>query len=314
MIDLDRIERQLESATTSRRRRSVADPAPPAPPSPQPRPPAAVPASAGAPVGELVAQGRLADAERMVAGRGGEVEALSWAAMRALLRGDQGEARANSDELRELAAKAGDRETWERYWAQRFWIVVEWGDQAERDALAEHCRERAYRADDLRWWAALAVLLAQTGKAAEAAEAWDDAFGRLPAASPEVALDVATNLAEAAALLNDSFFAGRLHYSLAWTPGLLVTVGDGWVCKGAIERFRALGAAAVGNFDEADRDFRHAVATHRSLGAEPLLARTLRQWAATLHGRDNAQAGDCLREADELSRRLRLTGPVSSRR
>ena len=289
MIDVDHIERQLESAVPRPDSgRAAPTPAQTAPPRPR---------SAGAP-------GAPAGASRR--------DTVSWATMRALLAGDRHAARANSEVMLALAQEAGDQRTWDCYWMQRFWLAMEWGDEAERDELADHCRQRAYRADDLQWWAALSLLLAQTGKAHEAAEAFDDAFGRLSAADDAVRLDVATNLADTAFLLRDDYLGGRLHYTLTWTPGLVVTVGDGWVCKGAIERYRALGAAAVGSFAQADADFAYAVSTHRAMGAEPLLARTLHQWGTSLVGRDDSRAAAFLGESAELARRLHLSGPTGT--
>jgi hypothetical protein len=209
-----------------------------------------------------------------------------------------------------LAQQTRDREAMDRYWLQRLWLVVTWGTDDERRALVERARDRAYRQDDLQWTAALAVVLAQMGEAGEAGEAFEDAFRRLGRAEESIQLDVATNLVEAAAFLGDAFLAARLHYSLAWTPDRLVSIGEGWICKGAVERFRALGEAAAGMFVEADADFARAVARHRALGARPLLARTLHQWGTTLVGRDDDRADVYRREAGALIRQLQLTGPA----
>lgn len=257
----------------------------------------------------LVEEGEVVQADRLMADVASRREALSWATMRALLDGRQDAARANNRAMHALAQQDRDSEAMDRFWLQRFWLALDWGTDDERQQLAERCRDRAYRADDLGWTAALAVLLARMGKADEAGEAFEDAYGRLGGADEAIQLDVATNLVEAAAHLNDAFLAGRLHHSLVWTPGRLVTVGEGWICKGAIERFLALGEAAVGMFAEADADFGRAVARHRALGARPLLARTLRQWGTTLVGRDDGRAAECFAEADALARTLELTDP-----
>jgi tetratricopeptide (TPR) repeat protein len=275
-------------------------------PDPTAAPPQPVPRSQ---ITELVEDGDLIQADRLMAGVASRRETLSWATMRALLDGDAETAREKNRAMYAVAQQNRDREAMDRYWLQRFWLVAGWGTDEERRELAERAQERAYRADDLQWTAALAVLLAQMGKANEAGEAFEDAFTRLGRAEERIQLDVATNLVEAAALLRDAFLAGRLHYSLVWIPGRLVTVGEGWLCKGAIERFRALGEAAVGMFAEADEDFGRAVDRHRAIGAKPLLARTLHQWGTTLVGRDDERAGECFREVDTLARSLRLTDP-----
>lgn len=351
MIDVDRMENELQTA--SRRRGRVPDPRaidsrlaprplPAQPPAATPLPPPApaiVPALAAVsarvlarlrvpapapertdPAGwswapprsrlvELMDDGALSEADRLMADAPSRRERVSWATMRGLLDGRQDTARAENRAMHELAQEGRDREAMDRYWLQRFWLTLAWGTDEERHELARRCRERAYRADDLEWTAALAVLLAQMGEADEAGEAFEDAFGRLGRAEERIQLDVATNLVEAAALLSDAFLAARLHYTLVWTPGRLVTVGEGWICKGAVERFRALGEAAAGMFAEADEDFGRAVARHRALGAKPLLARTLHQWGTTLVGRDDVRAADCFTEAGALARNLQLTDP-----
>ena len=267
-------------------------------------------AAASARVLHLLDAGELLEADRHMADEPSRREQLSWATMRALLDGRQDAARSRNGAMRALALESRDREAMDRYWLQRVWLVVTWGTDEERAELAEHCQDRAYRADDLQWTAALAVVLAQIGKRGEAGEAFEDAFSRLGRAEESIQLDVATNLVEAAALLRDAFLGARLHYTLAWTPDQLVTIGEGWMCKGAVERYRALGEAAAGLFTEADADFSRAVARHRALGAKPLLAQTLHQWGTTLIGRDDDSAAECLREAGALARQLRLTGPA----
>jgi tetratricopeptide (TPR) repeat protein len=249
---------------------------------------------------ELVEDGELSEADALMAGGSNPRETVSWATMRALLEGREATARAQNRAMRNLAKDDRDPDATDRYWLQRFWLVMAWGSDDERHELAGHCRDRAYRADDLQWTAALALLAAQMGHADEAREAFEDAFGRLGRADESIQLDVATNLVDAAAFLRDASLAARLHYTLVWIPGRLVSVGEGWICKGAIERFKALGEAAVGLFDEADEDFGRAVARHRALDAAPLLAQTLHQWGITLVGRDDGQAAECFREADAL--------------
>ena len=351
MIDVDRMESQLDVASKGRRRGAKLQPAPetrrvqfPTPAAHGPvlpsssappaipavlaaatarvlarlRPPAAVPTPAD-PAGplwspprarhrlvDLVDNGELDEADRLMADEPSRRETVSWATMRALLDGRQDAARANNLDMRALAQENRDRDAMDRYWLQRFWLVVVWGTDDERQEVLEHGRDRAYRADDLQWTAALAVLLAQMGHAEEAGEAFEDAFRRLGRAEESIQLDVATNLVEAAALMGDALLAARLHYTLTWTPDRLVTVGNGWVCKGPIERFRALGEAAVGMFTEADENFRRAVAWNRTLGATPLLAHTLYQWGTTIVGRDDERAAEYFREADALARQLGL--------
>ena len=331
MIDVDRMESQLQSTARTRIRAPKpkatmeARPAPAIAPSiaaasarvlarlrvPAPLPEPTEPASrwpARSRLLQLLDDGELLEADRHMDDEPSRREQLSWATMRALIDGRQDAARAKNEALHALAQDTKDRDTTNRYWRQRFWLVTTWGSDEERDELAERCRHRAYRADDLEWTAALALLLAQLDRKDEAREAFEDAFGRLGRAEESVQLDVATNLVETAAVLRDAFLGARLHYTLTWIPDRLVTIGDGWICKGAVERFRALGEAAAGLFAEADADFGRAVARHRALGARPLLSQTLHQWGTTLVGRDDGRSAECFQEADALARQLRLTG------
>lgn len=69
------------------------------------------------------------------------------------------------------------------------------------DEVLEHCRERAYRFDELHWWANLTLLLAATGMHEEAFSAFDETqrfVSRVP--KDPVCLDELTNLIEAATL------------------------------------------------------------------------------------------------------------------
>jgi tetratricopeptide (TPR) repeat protein len=331
MIDVDRMERQLQSVARRHlrapkpERAMAARPAPTVPPAiaaasarvlarlrvpaagPEPAEPA-MPRRSRSRLLQLLDDGELLEADRHMADEPIRRERLSWATMRALLDGQEDAARASNCAMHVLAQESRDRDAMDRYWQQRLWVVMTWGTDDEREELAEHCRDRAYRADDLQWTAALALVLAQLEKTGEAGEAFEDAFGRLGRAEESIQLDVATNLVEAAAVLRDAFLGARLHYTLAWIPDRLVTIGEGWICKGAVERYRALGQAAAGLFTEADADFSRAVARHRALGARPLLAQTLHQWGTTLVGRDDDRAAECFGEAGALARRLRLTG------
>lgn len=261
MIDIDRMDEQLAAALTG------AGPTPSAAPAPAP---------ASAP--ELLELGRLEEADAVMAAVSLPRDALTWATMQALLDGRRDAARTGVEDLRQLAQRTDDPVAWDGYWIQRFWFAFEWGTEEERFDLLDHCRERAYRFDEVPWWGNLTLLLAAMGKADEATRAFDAAV-RLPEAQ---GLDPLTNLIEAGVLLGD---AGRVttafHFFRA-PEGRLVVVGPGVVCKGSVDRYRALGLVALGRGDEAGRCFRSAEAAHRSLGARPLLDRTLRQASGLL--------------------------------
>ncbi len=91
-----------------------------------------------------------------------------------------------------------------------------------------------------------------------------------------------TNLIDAAALLGDARRVALAGRQLRTETGRLVVVGDGVVCKGSVDRYLGLIHAAVGQWADAAEYFRSAETTHRSIGAEPLLARTLQQASGAL--------------------------------
>lgn len=290
MIDIDRMDQQLESALTdapgrlspatapSPRRRPRATVAPaaaaaaPGPPAP-PRPPAV----------QLLERGLVAEADAAMAAASHPRDAVTWTTMRALLDGRHEAARTGVEEMRRLAERTDDAGAWDRYWVQRFWTTFEWGTEEERYDVLDHCRTRAYRFDDLTWWGNLTVLLAGMGKTDEAVRAFDDA-AELVALAPQDArwLDVVTNLVEAAAGLGDAVRVANLCRSVRWPDTGLVVVGDGVVCKGSVDRYRALAYAAASRWAEAEACFRGAESVHRAIGAGPLLTRTLQQASGAL--------------------------------
>ena len=289
MIDLDRIEARLSAAVTEEVRRPSAHasasarrapaPAPTPPPAPVPpsRPRRSNPPTAPAGVRELLELGLVEEAQARIAAATDRVDQTTWATMRALLDGRRDAVQIGIDALARLA-QDGNREALDRAWTLRLHAAVEWGAPEERYDILDHCRDRAYRFDDLPWWGNLTLLLAVLGKQDEAVRAFDQALP-LAAGAPKdaVNLDVVTNLVEAAALLGDADRVALAGRQLRTATGRLVVVGDGVVCKGSVDRYLALIHAAVGQWGDAAEYFRSAEATHRSIGAQPLLARTQQQ-------------------------------------
>ena len=285
MIDLDRIDAQLSAAVTEKVRR----PSPPVRRAPAPAPtpaPAPIPSSrphrsrpqpAPAGVRELLELGLLEEADARVAAAVDRVDQATWATMRALLDGRRDAMNIGIDALARLA-QDGNREAHDRAWTLRFYAALEWGTADGRNDVLDHCRDRAYRFDDLQWWGNLTLLLAALGKQDESVRAFDQAL-RLAAGAPKdaVRLDVVTNLIEAAALLGDAGRVALAGRELRIQTGRLVVVGDGVVCKGSVDRYLGLIHAAVEQWGDAAEYFRRAETTHRSIGAKPLLARTLQQ-------------------------------------
>ena len=234
-------------------------------------------------VSALLELGMIDEAEARIASTTDRLDALTWATMRSLLLGHRGPAAAGIEKLRELARTSQAREPWERYWIQRFWAAFEWGSHDERLDVLEHCRERAYRFDELHWWANLTLMLAATGMHEEAFSAFDETqrfVSRVP--KDLVWLDELTNLIEAAALLGDPDRLSACHRALRWPDGRVVVVGNAVVCKGSVDRYKALGYAALGKWKHADRYFLRAETLHLEIGAGPLLARTRQQAGGSL--------------------------------
>lgn len=290
MIDLDRIEAQLSAAVTEEVRRPSAPvrraPAPAPTPAPAPipssRPRRSRPQPAPAGVRELLELGMVEEADARIAAATDRLDQTTWATMRALLRGKRNAVGIGIDALARLAQE-GNREALNRAWTLRFYSALEWGSDDERYDVLDHCRDRAYRFDDLQWWGNLTLLLAAVGKQDEAVRALDQALP-LAAGAPKdgVRLDAVTNLIEAAALLGDAGRVALAGRQLRIRTGTLVVVGDGVVCKGSVDRYLGLAHAAVGQWGDAAEYFRSAEETHRSIGASPLLARTLQQASGVL--------------------------------
>ncbi len=279
MINLDEMEAQLAAALSE----AVGRPHAAVRRAPVPPPPSPAEVARPSTAPELLELGLLEEADATMSAVSHPRDALSWATMRALLDGRQDAARTGVEELRRLAQRTDDHEAWSKYWTQRFWAAFQWGPEDERYDVLDHCRDRAYRFDDLHWWGNLALLLAAMGKTEEAARAFDDALP-LVAAAPEdaVRIDVVTNLIEAAALVGDSGRVAAAGRQLKVAAGRLVVVADGAVCKGSVDRYLGLSYAALGRWAEAGECFRSAEATHRSLGAGPLVARTVQQASGRL--------------------------------
>jgi tetratricopeptide (TPR) repeat protein len=220
--------------------------------------------------------------DALIAAATDRLDQTTWATMRALLRGKRDAVRIGIDALARLG-QDGSHEALARAWTVRLWDALEWGSQDERLDVLDHCRERAYRFDDLAWWGNLTLLLVVMGKQDEALRAFDQALP-LAAGAPRdgARLDAVTNLVEAAAILGDAGRAALAGRELHTPTGRLVVVGDAVVCKGSVDRYLGLLHAAAGHWGDAAEYFRSAESAHRSLGAELLVARTRQQASGVL--------------------------------
>jgi len=274
---------------------------------------------------ELLSQAKLAEADLHIAahadlghdaiGLGHRGDAIGWTVMRALLDGRERAARAGIEQAQVLDPAGPAGEHLERIWSQRLAIALTWGDEHERYDVLDHCRERAYGHGDLVWHGRLTLLLAVLGRVGEAGREFDSVIGTvLSGPAGDMAwLDRATDLAEAAAVLGDRGRGEAAALSLArvTTPPVALS-GRAWVCKGSVDRYRALASASAGRVDDADRGFRAAAEIHRHLGADAHLARTLREWGTSLAGRDPQRSVQLLRQGTEAAHRLGLAddGPA----
>jgi len=278
----------------------------------------------GRAVVDLVRQARLPEADLHIAAHadlaragsrlGPRADAVGWTVMRALLDGREGAARAGIDQAQALDAPGPDGEHGERLWSQRLAVALTWGDEDERYEILDHSRERAYGHGDLAWHGRLALLLAVLGRAGEARREFDSVIATVlngPTGDPGW-LDRATDLAEAAWVLGDRARSRLADQSLRVTTPPVAVIGRAWVCKGSVARYRALASASAGRLDDGDRYFRSAAEAHRHLGADVLLARTLREWGASLTGRDPQRSVHLVHQGTELGHRLGLVddGPV----
>ncbi len=268
---------------------------------------------------DLVALGKLAEADLHIvahaelahaSGRADHrADAGGWAVMRALLTGRASVARAGIDDSAAPNLEDTPNRS-ERTWVQRFALAVARGDEYERYEVLDHCRERAYCHGDTAWHGRLTLLLALLGRSSEARREFDTGIDTVMRVTTCDAgwLDLATDLAEAAAILGDADRCDRARRGLdraAKAP--FAVVGTAWVCKGSVARYQALVTATAGDGDASDGFFRSAAETHRRLGAEVLLARTLGEWGRSLAVRDPGRAARLVRESSELSSRLGLS-------
>lgn len=278
------------------------------------------PCEADPTISELLETGRVADACEAIAAHAATTrdsgsptdrwDAAAWATTLALLDGRAADARGGLDSVLALGQEAQAAGARERWWSQRFWVVVDTGTEAEWCEMLDHCRERAYRHDDPRWWSRLTLMLSHLGMAEEAVRAYDSTVAKAleeRAVDGPERLNVAASLAEAAARLGDRARAEHSYRVLKGEPAhRMVLCREGFVLRGAVARFQGLAAAMTGRTEESDNAFRTAVSVHRAIRAEPLLARAMHEWSRSLAGRDDMRAAGLGGEAAGIAARTGL--------
>lgn len=255
-----------------------------------------------------------ADLARRLADPRHDADAAAWSAMRAMLDGRVDDARPAASDAFALAVEAGDPEAEASYLLQRWWLALEWGTPEELSEVAGACRARAATAAAGRAWrAAAALALARSGRLDLAAEELrrvvDLGLGEL-IRDPD-RLQPLTCLVEVAWMLGDGYRAAAAGPLLEPFSDRLVVAGRGMACLGSAARASGLVAASAGHWDQAERQFKVALAVHRRIGALALLARTRFQWSQVLveRGRkgDKRRAAESRRKATEIATRLGMS-------
>ena len=262
----------------------------------------------------MTSQAAHADVAQRIGRPGPLAAAATWTAMRALLEGRAGDARAGHDP-RLRPRRRGERPGCRRDAAHAaLGLALEWGTAAELAEMCEEYRVRASRSGDSRMWrSALALARVRSGQLDLAAEelrrVTDHGFGEL-ARDPGRLFPLAC-LVEVAWALGDTRRATMVGAMLEPFADHVAVAGRAVVCGGSVARACALAAAAAHRWDDAEHHFRTASAVHRALGAQPLLARTRFDRATVLLARgrlaDRRRAADARRKAAGLASGLGMT-------
>ena len=121
---------------------------------------------------------------------------------------------ANLESFRARSETPADREGAQD--EERFWRVLNGGDEDERYELLDECRRRAYTYGELRWRGALTLLLAHLGRRDEAVRELEATVAECEGLPRDAGcIDIVTKLAKAASLLGDVERAKTLRKWLA---------------------------------------------------------------------------------------------------
>ena len=150
------------------------------------------------------------------------------------------------------------------------------------------------------WRCALAIMLLELGREDEARAEFEAiaaaGFDTLPRDAQW--LIATTLLAEVCGRLGDAARAAELYELLAPYAGRNVVVGRAATCNGSASRLLGILAAALGDWEGAERHFDDALAMHEAMGARPFAARTQLAWAEMELARgDVARARELLADA-----------------
>ena len=117
-----------------------------------------------------------------------------------------------------------------------------------------------------------------------------------------------TYLTDACAAVGDEELAALLRPELEPYAGTVVVVGYGVACYGAADRYLAMLAATLGDWEVAEAHFEAALELNRRMGAATWLAHTAYEYGRMLHARgraeDASRAASMLTEAAALAERI----------
>jgi len=92
-------------------------------------------------------------------------------------------------------------------------------------------------------------------------------------------------VSEVAVVLGDNAAAARLYELMSLYRSMTITAGIVTVCYGAASRYLGMLAATLGDFDNAEAHFEHALEMNERMGALPWLAHTKAEYALLLRRR-----------------------------
>ena len=229
---------------------------------------------------------RMADALRQPAAR---LAALSRRSTLATLTGDFASAIECARQAFETGRTAGLPDAGAVYWGQLFaiWLYTDlpdddeqWMERELRDLVARSYMSVAHAA-------ALVQIEAAHGAVEQARGRLDElATTGLESLRPDMLyLWALAELARGCVLLRAAHHAPRIYQALAPYADRAAVAAGAVMCSGSTDFYLAGLAALSDDVTAAERHYRAAVSCHRRLGARPMLAHTLRDYALLLRQR-----------------------------
>jgi predicted ATPase/DNA-binding CsgD family transcriptional regulator len=225
----------------------------------------------------------------------------------ALCEGHLEEAEARAERAREFASLFRGRDASGIHGIQMFSIRREQGRLAELAPLVQALAKG--EGSTAAWRPGLTALLVELGMEDEAR--MELARVRADGLEPfREALWLAslTYLADACAAVGDEEIAALVRTELEPHAGTVVVVGYGVVCYGAADRYLAMVAATLRDWEVAEARFDAALDLNRRMGAPTWLAHTAYEYGRMLHTRgraeDGSRAASLLTEAAALAERV----------